>query len=190
MPRRNDENNAVANWFGEAFFQLHPDLQLLHRDGGTLVGKVSLNFGERLAGFVGKRLAKKLGIPLQPGEHELRVEIRHRENSLYWNRCFDRQNTVLSIFQAFGNYPAGYWLEKTGPIELKLTIDIIDSAWHWRVLGVCVFGWPIPLVLFPHSKAYKKIVDQYYQFHVSFSMPWIGQLFCYEGRLVFEPPHR
>jgi len=105
---------------------------------------------------------------------------------LYWSRCFDQQDTVLSIFRAFGNYPAGYWLEKTGPIQLKPTVDIVDSAWHWRVLGVRVFGLPIPLLLFPHSRACKKIINENYQFHVSFSMPWIGQLLCYEGRLVFE----
>lgn len=46
MPWQNDENNAVVSWFGEAFFQLHPDLQLLHRDGGTLIGKISLTMAK------------------------------------------------------------------------------------------------------------------------------------------------
>ena len=188
MPPRSDENTAVVTWLGEAFSQLHPDLQVLHCGGGILAGKIRLSFGKGLAKFIGKHLAKKLGIPLQPGEHELRIKIHHQENSLYWSRCFDQQDKVLSIFRAFGNYPSGYWLEKTGPIQLKLTVDIIDSAWHWRVLGVRIFGLPVPLLLFPHSRAYKKIVDRHYQFHVSFSMPWIGQLFCYEGRLVFEQP--
>jgi hypothetical protein len=187
LPQRSDNNNAVASWFGDAFSQLHSDLQVLHCSGGILTGKIRLSFGNGLAKFIGKRLAQKLGIPLQPGEHDLRIEIRHQENSLYWSRCFDQQDTVLSIFRALGNYTAGYWLEETGPVQLKLTVDIVDSAWHWRVLGVRIFGLPMPLVLFPHSRAYKKIIDERYQFHVSFSMPWIGQLFCYEGRLVFEP---
>ena len=112
MARRTDENSAVAAWFGKAFSQLHPNLQVLHCGGGILAGKIKLNFGKGIAGFIGKRLAKKLGIPLQPGEHELRVEISHQDNSLYWSCCFDQQDTVLSIFRAFGNYPAGYWLEK------------------------------------------------------------------------------
>jgi len=187
LPIQSGENNPVADWFGESFVLLHPQLQMLHQRGGSLSGKIKLDFGTGLAGFIGKRLAKKLGIPLQSGEHELRVDIRHRGNSLYWSRCFDEQHTVLSIFKPFGNYPDAYWLEETGPVSLKLTVDIIESGWHWRVLGIRIFGLPMPLALFPHSKAFKKIVDERYQFHVGFSMPWIGQLFCYEGGLAFEP---
>ena len=155
LAQPSDKNNAVVSWFGDAFSQLHSDLQVLHCGGGILAGKSRLRFGKGLAKFIGKRLGQKLGIPLQPGEHDLRVEIRHQENSLYWSGCFDQQKTVLSIFQALGNYPFGYWLEKTGPVELKLAVDIVDSGWHLRVLNVRIFGLPMPLLLFPPSKAYK-----------------------------------
>lgn len=181
-----EDNNAVSDWFGASFVLLHPQLQMLHRRGGFLAGEIELDFGTGIAGFVGKRLAKKLGIPLQPGEHELRVDIHHLDNGLHWSRCFDGRHTVLSIFKPIGNYSDGYWLEKTGPVGLKLTVDIIDSGWHWRVLGVSIFGLPIPLMLFPQSTAFKKIVDDHYQFHVDFSMPLIGRLLSYEGSLAFE----
>jgi len=58
-----DENNVVAAWFGEAFSQLPPYLQALHCGDGILAGKIRLNFGESLAGFVGKRLAKNSTSP-------------------------------------------------------------------------------------------------------------------------------
>lgn len=181
------DSNTVTAWFGEMFFELHPGLQSLHRHGGVLKGKIQLNFGKGLAGVLGKRIARKLGVPLQPGEHELRVEIRHVDKELNWSRCFDGEHVVQSIFTPVGNYQQGYWLEKTGPVSLKLTVDVIDGAWHWRVIAASFFGLPLPLFLFPDSVAHKKVIDGRYQFHVGFSMPWIGNLLSYEGRLTFEP---
>ena len=61
------DSNTVTAWFGEMFFELHPGLQSLHRHGGVLKGKIQLNFGKGLAGVLGKRIARKLGVPLQPG---------------------------------------------------------------------------------------------------------------------------
>lgn len=180
------ESNAVTQWFGETFFDLHPQLQRLHRHGGALKGMVVLHFGKGLAGFIGKRIAVKLGVPLSPGEHELQIAIHHENGKLYWGRCFDGQHIVQSIFIPFGNYREGYWLEKTGPVTLKLTVDIIEGAWHWRVMAIRVFGLQLPMFLFPDSTAYKKVLGDCYQFHVGFSMPWTGRLFCYEGNLAFE----
>ena len=70
MHPQSDENTAAVTWFGEAFSHLHPDLQVLHYDGGIWAAKIGLSFGKGLAKFMGKRLAKKIGIPLQPGEHK------------------------------------------------------------------------------------------------------------------------
>jgi len=181
-----ENNNAVVTWFGEAFHLLHPELQRLHRQGGSMSGKIKLNFGGGLAGYIGKRIAKKLGVPLRAGEHDLRVDIHQHGNNMHWSRCFDGQHTLLSVFEPFGAYPDGYWQETTGPVNLKLTVDILESAWHWRVLGIRVLGLPMPMFLLPHSQAYKKVVDGLYQFHVGFSMPVVGELFSYEGSLIYE----
>ncbi|MGH8050001.1 MAG: DUF4166 domain-containing protein [Arenimonas sp.] len=182
------EPNSVNQWFGDAFFDLHPRLQQLHRQGGLLKGRVVLHFGDGLAGFIGKRIAAKLGVPLQAGEHELQVAVHHENGMLYWSRCFDEQHIMQSIFIPFGNYLDGYWLEKTGPISVKLTVDIIEGAWCWRVMAIRLFGLPLPMFLFPGSTAYKKVIGDCYQFHVGFSLSWIGRLFCYEGNLAFQTP--
>ncbi len=181
------DSNLVQYWFGEAFSELHPQLQELHLHGGRLQGDVDLDFGKGLAAVIGHRLAKRLGMPLQAGRHVLQVDIQHKDNALYWSRCFDQQHTVTSIFKPLGNYPSGFWLEKTGPVVLKLTVDILDHDWHWRVLRASIWGLPLPMILFPTSRAYKKIVDDQYEFHVSFSMPRLGTLLCYQGRLTMAP---
>ena len=55
--------DRVEFWFGEGFSGLHPLLQRLHRQGGVLEGEVELATGAGLAGWLGRRLAGKLGIP-------------------------------------------------------------------------------------------------------------------------------
>jgi len=181
-----ENKNAVVAWFGESFHLLHPELQRLHRQGGSLSGKIELNFGTGLAGFIGKRIAKRLDVPLSAGGHELRVDIHQRGNNMHWSRCFDGRHKLLSVFEPRGTYPDGYWLETTGPVSLRLTVDIVESAWYWRVIAIRAFGLPVPMFLLPHSQAYKQVVDGLYRFHVGFSMPGLGRLFSYEGSLVYE----
>ena len=118
-------------------------------------GKIGLSFGKGLAKVMGKRLAQKLGIPLQPGEHELRIEIDDQEHSLYWCRCFDQQDMVRSIFRAFGNYADVYLLEKTALIQLILTVDIIDFAWRQRSLVRAFSACQCPAVISAFKGAQK-----------------------------------
>lgn len=53
-------NELVKNWFGGQFNDLHPLLQQLHTDGGSLTGDIDIAYGKGLAGIIGGRLAKKM----------------------------------------------------------------------------------------------------------------------------------
>ena len=175
-------NTIVKNWFADQFLHLHPLLQELHTQGGTLIGNIELRFGSGLAGIIGHRLAKKMDLPEQ-GFHQLMVKISHNEHGLHWSRRFNNTNTVTSLFKPTGNIHQGYWIETTGPLSMKLTVDIKDGGWFWRCLSVRFFGIPIPKWLVPHTNAYKTMEDDQYRFHVEFSLPMIGSLVCYRGLL-------
>lgn len=175
--------NAVTDWFGDGFTRLHPLLQALHREGGRLGGPIQLKFGAGLAGAIGRRLARKMGIPAQPGAHHLDVDIGHDARALLWHRCFDATHELHSSFHPVGHWPDGYWIERTGPLQLELAVDVRDGGWHWRVIGVCVRGVRIPRWLVPRSTAYKQIEDGRYRFFVGFSVPMLGVVFSYSGLL-------
>jgi hypothetical protein len=176
------QNKTVA-WFGDAFDQLHPSLRELHSKGGRLQGSVDIRYGKGISGLIGKRLAAKMKIPVA-GTHQLSVDISHDDNGLHWARCFNQQVTVASLFKPFGQLGnGGYWIETTGPLSMKLTVDIIDGGWHWRCLSVRFGGIPVPLWLIPKTTAYKVIEDQRYRFHVEFTLPLLGTLVCYRGLL-------
>jgi Domain of unknown function (DUF4166) len=145
---------------------------------------VDIHIPNGLAGILGRRFAKKLGIPVAGIQHHLQVEISHHTDGLHWDRCFDDAIYVRSIFRPVGAWPHGYWIEDTGPLQLQLTVDVREGGWHWRCIQLRAFGWRFPLWLFPHSHAFKTIEAGRYKFFVGFSLPWLGTILSYSGLLV------
>jgi hypothetical protein len=176
----------VTRWFGSQFHQLHPLLQTLHRDGGRLRGRVAIHTGRGVAGWIGRRLARRLDIPCRVAESEFEVRISHRDDGLHWDRRFGCDHDMKSTFRPVGHWPDGYWIEDTGPVSLQLTVDIIDGGWYWRCLRVQFGGVRLPLWLFPQSTAYKTIDGDRYRFHVAFALPLLGTVLRYEGALKLE----
>ena len=172
----------VSTWFGDKFSELHPQLQQLHIQGGELKGAVDLTYGKGLAGIIGQRLAKKMGLPTA-GQHQLSVNISHQPDGLYWGRCFNDQARVTSLFKPVGSIEDGYWIEETGPITLHLTVDIREGGWFWRCLKIKIKGVTVPTWLLPKTTAYKKIEDGRYRFFVGFTLPILGSLVSYQGLL-------
>lgn len=173
------EPNAVTEWFGPKFSELHPQLQALHRSGGKLRGQVQIT----ARGWLGRRLGKMLNVPVDYPSRRMEVEIRHTGGALWWLRRFDNGEMSLSIFRPHGAWPTGHWTEQRGATLLRMTVDVIDGGWHWRPLGVRVHGIPLPLWLFPSSRAGKRIEQGRYVFEVAFALPLVGTVLSYAGTL-------
>lgn len=175
-------SDIVKNWFGDKFSTLAPELQRLHTHGGVLVGDVNVSVGRGISGAIGRRLSRKLNLP-PAGSNQLAVTISHSDSALHWDRNFNNSTEMKSTFYPVGTINDGYWIEKTGPLHMKLTVDIKNSGWYWRCLGFKLFGLPLPVWLFPESQAYKYIDNGYYKFFVGFTAPIVGQLVSYSGEL-------
>lgn len=180
--------NAATQWFGPAFDRLHPLLQAMHRSGGTLGGQIAVSTGTGLAGSVGRRLARRLGIPVDRAHRGFQVDLVHDARAMQWRRRFDDGSELVSVFRPVGRYPDGHWLESTGPVRMKLGVDLDGGGWRWRLRGVQVGGMPLPLFLFPRTDACKRIEDDgRYRFAVAFSLFPFGELLRYEGALHAVP---
>lgn len=177
------KENCVTRWFGSAFNQLDPLLQDLHRNGGSLVGEVEIKLGSgKLAHWLGQRLAKKLGVPIDTPQCLFEVDISHTDNTLIWSRSFNGK-MMVSCFEPVGHYPSGYWTETTGDISLQLGVDILQGAWHWQRRCTLWKGRALPNWFMPMTLAYKCIDQQQYVFDVSIQQPQFGVLLEYAGRL-------
>lgn len=174
---------VVEQWFGAAFTLLDPQLQALHRHGGLLRGPVRLDFGTGLAGMVGRLLARRLGIARAPGAATLEVDIAHDGAGLHWSRRFNQGPTFTSVFEPHGSYPHGYWLERSGPIELRLQVALVDGAWHWQQRRLRLAGVVLPHWLMPMTVAAKQVIDGKYVFSVDIRFPLLGSVLSYRGEL-------
>lgn len=174
---------SVETWFGASFALLHPQLQALHRNGGQLRGAVQLSFGTGLAGIVGKILARRLGVPPRAGAATLEVNIASDAAGLHWSRRFNHGRTFNSVFEPSGCYPDGYWVERSGPIALRLQVALIDGAWHWKQQRLRVAGIALPGWLTPNTIAAKQAVDGKYLFSVDIRFPLLGSVLAYRGEL-------
>lgn len=165
---------------------MHPLLQDLHRAGGLLRGCVAIDCGRGVAGWIGRRLARRLGIPADRSDCGLLVRIAHAENALLWCRRFETGSEMVSAFVPYGHFPDGGWLEHTGPLTLDLGVDTTDGGWRWRLRRARWHGLPVPLALLPHSQAGKQVIDGRYAFAVEFRLPLLGRVLHYAGTLDAE----
>lgn len=180
-------HSVVERWFGEEFRQLHPLLQQLHRCGGTLAGEVQVQTGTGFGGWLGRRLAKAIGIPIDRTHRGLVVEIRHTTDALLWNRTFHSGAEMKSIFIPVGSLGEGYWYEKTSALKLWLGVDTTGGAWAWKPLRAYLYGVRLPLSLLPDSRAGKHIEEGHYVFKVEFRLPVFGTVLSYGGKLKPVP---
>ena len=174
---------TVERWFGEGFTRLHPKLQELHRDGGVVRGIARLQYGSGLGGWIGRRFTQRIGIDPRLHEVELEVRIYSDAEVLHWDRRFGRGAAVKSEFRPIGSWPTGYWIERTGAVQIALRVDTSNGGWRWQAFRVWICGVRVPLALLPRVAAYKFMRDDRYVFHVELSMPVLGSMFSYSGEL-------
>jgi len=176
--------SVTEKWFGDSFAQLHPQLQRLHAAGGTLSGDVLVEYGHGIAGLIGKRLGRKLGLPTNAGRTDFEVEISHTETSMIWSRRFaSAEQSMTSVFTPYGTYPNGYWTETTGALELKLAAHVQEGGWHWIQRETSFRGRSLPAVVLPALAAHKTVCDGLYRFEVGLSGYGLGLLLGYKGEL-------
>lgn len=175
--------SAVESWFGGGFARLHPALQALHRDGGRLEGCVRFRIGRGLAGVIGRRAMRRLGIDPGAPEHRLFVDIRHEDGALRWARRFGTAPEAVSWFRPVGRWPAGHWEEQAGPLTLSLAVDTDGGGWQWRQVGCRFQGLPVPAWLAPRIEAGKRIEADGYRFDVAIRLPLLGEILAWGGTL-------
>jgi len=131
-----------------------------------------------------------MGIPTDQNECDFAVEIRHENDLLHWGRRFQNGGVMTSLFRPVGTWPDGFWLESTGRVNIRLTVDVIEGGWHWRPLSIGFGRLNLPIFLVPRMNAYKQIEEGRYRFYVSFALPMVGTLLRYGGLLDLRASQR
>ena len=177
---------TVEQWFGAHFADLHPLIRDLHRNGGTLRGRITVDFDNGLAGWVGRRLARRLGIAIDCAEQLLNVRIHDAADGLHWDRQFNGTREFRSLFVPVGSYPHGHWIENSGALKLRLHVRIVAGGWHWMPAGAQLGPIALPPWMLGSTVAYKEIIEGCYNFQVKIRLPLLGTILRYGGLLALE----
>lgn len=171
-------NDRTADAFrtacGEAFADLPDIVRRAHSGRARLAGRVRVRRGSLLAGMI----ADALDLPRAGDAVEMTVESEHRPECMIWNRTIGGRP-----FRSRFAFEQGGLAESVGPFRLLLMLVVAEGRLHYRLTSVRLFGLRWPHWLAPRLEAWEGAADGRYQFAVEVSLPLLGRLVRYEGRL-------
>ena len=86
-----------------------------------------LQFGTGAAGWLGRHIARNMGLPHDAGRIPLEVTISHTRDELVWARRFGTHAPMVSRFAPVGQWPHGHFRERTGALQFELTVDTLRT---------------------------------------------------------------
>jgi len=174
--------SLYARVLGPAFEQLPRVTRRLHSPDPerVFVGRADIRRGRSLAA---RLLATLLGLPRPGNGTPARVTVRRKGEAEILTR--DYGGRIFESWQGFEATPDGPRLiERVGPVATRLRLEASPDglnfhaeAAHWR--GVALPSWLVPRVA-----ASERAYGEAHLFDVAVSLPLIGEIIGYRGRLV------
>jgi hypothetical protein len=174
-----------AQVLGDRWNQLSPAVQQLHAGAVRYRGTFCVSRGRR---WIANLLGRCLRLPSQGERVAIELEVSPVEGGERWFRRFGDE--VLESSQRAG--PRGVIVERFGPFELRMTLQVVSGALEYHLRGVALrLGrWPVPLPCPKTSQAGAREApcDDGASVDVlaSAQMPWFGLLVEYKGIIA---PH-
>jgi alkylated DNA nucleotide flippase Atl1 len=185
---RNDDDERRLPLYprilGSAYGELPSQLQSLH---GSFESRRWAGIAEvrRGKGTLARIIAAMLGFPKAAREVPLTVTFEPTKNGERWTRDFGGKR--FSSVQAVGMDRNDYLLvERFGIVRVAMAL-VVDGARlflvprRWSVMGI-----PMPGRLLPAGTSFESEVDGQFRFDVDVSIPRVGLVAAYRGRLTAQ----
>ncbi len=170
--------NVFSRVLGEhAFAKLPPAVRALHSGvSKTIRGSAEIQRGRgmlaRVCGFL-------TSLPAAHANAECSVQIVINPHSETWRRQF-----AQSVMRSHLSARDGQLVERLGVVRFGFALLADDTGFIWRVQRVWILGIPVPAACFRHVYARSFADERGYRFEVSASLPIVGFIVCYRGRLA------
>lgn len=163
---------------GTQFARLAPAVQRFHRLSGLteLHGQVRTYAPSSAAG---RLLAKLLGTPRGTSQGPLKFVLNASSSVESWTRYFPI-NTMTSQLRARGPRLE----EHLGAARLLFDLVECRGALHMKLTALRFLGVPCPQWLLPTIKAVETGQGSQLHFHITASLPLIGEVASYAGFLT------
>lgn len=136
---------------------------------------------------IGNLLCKLIGFPPDTPKTPVTVSIENRGETEIWQRDFGGR-TFRSILSPGGPSGSGRIHERFGAMSFAIDLRLDNGSLHFPVSNGAIFGIPLPRFLLPVSEATEAEQDGTFRFDVKVSLPGIGMLVRYQGRLHPDDP--
>ncbi len=166
--------NALQKHLSDQFLELDELIQKAHIGTTKLKGLASVRRGNALASL----MCTVLGFPKNSDQCPLEVLAEHKAEKMVWRRNFDGR-MMVSHFSLAGPYLQ----ESLGMIKMLMKLTVQNGGLVYGLVKTKMLGISLPRFLSPGLTAYEHEDGNKYVFSVEVSLPIIGRLIKYEGRL-------
>jgi len=162
----------------DSFLRLHPALQRFH----SLVGSHVLQGGVQMQApqsWLARLLARLMGAPLSAVDAAIRFELDAGSDCETWTRHFPSGVMTSALTEQ-----DHFVVEKLGAARLAFLLQesqgrLIMQLARLHFLGIRCPAWLLPAVVAEESGD-----EDYLRFNVRASLPWIGVVSGYSGKLL------
>jgi len=163
---------------GDSFLRLHPAIQRFHSLVGShvLQGDVQMRAPQS---WLARLLARLMGTPLNAVDGAIRFELDAEPDRETWTRHFPSGVMTSALMQQHQ-----FVVEKLGAARLAFALQesqgrLIMQLEHLHFFGIRCPAWLLPAVVAEESGD-----EDFLRFNVSASLPWIGVVSGYCGKLL------
>jgi hypothetical protein len=133
---------------------------------------------ERGTSWLSRLCAAVSSLPVAADSTPVCVTIRADGNTETWERDFGGRKMRSCL-----RHHDGLLEETLGPTTFRFELAAESGAIEWRVVGVRLFGIPLPTSWFRRISARESLERGRYRFDVRAELPIAGLLVHYEGTL-------
>jgi hypothetical protein len=163
---------------GSTIETLPPVLRAAHdaRDDQHWVGRAEVRASRNP---LARLLCRMMRLPPIGEDMPVSVAFDRRGDREYWHRSFAgrRYESVLHVSET------GLMIERMGPATNIFRVSVTAETLHLDLIGFRFLGIPVPFWLRPHCHAVEREDDGRYVFDVPVSVPWLGAIIHYTGRM-------
>ncbi len=138
---------------------------------------------EGASGKLGRILAALFALPPAGDDVPIEVEFIARDGRETWIRRVGGR-TMRSLQYIGVRRPAGWIVERFGPLDFDLAVPVRDGRLELVMSGMRFAGMPLPRFCWPSIKAVETEEEGRFRFDVEIGLPWIGRLVRYRGFLT------
>ncbi|WP_422037712.1 DUF4166 domain-containing protein [Roseibium sp.] len=148
-------------------------------DRSTWQGRARVTRGRSA---IGNLICRLVGFPPEADDIPVSVTIERRGDTEFWCRDFGGKS-FTSVLYLRDNTERGHITERFGVMAFDIDLHLVDDRLEFPVTHGRILGVPLPKAVLPVSEAGEFETDDRFHFDVRVSLPGIGDLVRYQGRL-------